>query len=124
VARRVIASEKARERILRLWQEVYLAERLEVDRSSVKESLSSECYERFVPPSSDRAYVHLERMLQDELRRRKLELSDPEEARKVIERALEIADEVLEEEAERALSRAAKRLAAKIKEAAGRSLRG
>ncbi|WP_456484485.1 hypothetical protein [Methanopyrus kandleri] len=124
MARRVIASEKARERILRLWQEVYLAERLEVDRSSVKESLSSEFYERFVPPLSDRAYVHLERMLQDELRRRKLELSDPEEARKVIERALEIADEVLEEEAERALSRAAKRLAAKIKEAAGRSLRG
>jgi hypothetical protein len=120
----VSSPRKRRARILRLWQEVYLAERLEVDRSSVKESLSSEFYERFVPPLSDRAYVHLERMLQDELRRRKLELSDPEEARKVIERALEIADEVLEEEAERALSRAAKRLAAKIKEAAGRSLRG
>ncbi|HII70439.1 hypothetical protein [Methanopyrus kandleri] len=124
MTRRVIASEKARERILRLWQEVYLAERLEVDRSSVKESLSSEFYERFVPSLSDRAYVHLERMLQDELRRRKPELSDPEEAQKVIERALEIADEVLEEEAERALSRAAKRLAAKLKEAAGKSLRG
>ncbi|WP_457620944.1 hypothetical protein [Methanopyrus sp.] len=121
---RVIASKKARERILRLWQEVYLAERLEVDLSSVKETLSSEFYDRFVPPLSERAYVHLERMLQDELKRKKPELSDPEEARKVIDRALEIADEVLEEEAERALNRAAKRLAAKLRETAGKSLRG
>ncbi|WP_457615279.1 hypothetical protein [Methanopyrus sp.] len=124
MTRRVIASEKASERILRLWQEVYLAERLEVDRNSVKETLRSEFYERFVPSLSERAYVHLERMLREELKCRKPELPDPEEAQEVIERALEIADEVLEEEAERALSRAAKRLAASIKEAASRSLRG
>ncbi|WP_456482057.1 hypothetical protein [Methanopyrus sp.] len=124
MARRVIASEEARERVLRLWQEIWLAERLEVDRDSVKETLTSEFYERLVPPLSDRAYVHLERMLQDELRRRKPELSDPEEAQRVIERALEIADEVLEEEAEKALNRAAKRLAARLKEEIGKSLRG
>ncbi len=126
MARRMVSTDEVRERLmdrlLNLWCEVYLAEKLEVDEDSIRETLSTELQERFVPALADRAQAHLEEALEEELSRSNPNLPDPDELEETLDLVLEVADEVLEEELERVIDRAAGRAASMLEAAARRAL--
>ncbi|WP_456467480.1 hypothetical protein [Methanopyrus sp.] len=125
--RRMVSTDEVRERLLNrlmnLWFEVYLSERLEVDEDAVREAIDTELRERFVPALSDRACGLLEDYLEEEMSRASLSPpADPDELEETLNLVLEVADEVLQEDLERVAERAASRASSLLQDAIRRAL--